>query len=255
MKSKKPAPLPKKAHSQITLVFPDLHQPEQAVIDKMEKIVADEKPDKTVFLGDYFDQFGDTAGDARRTAEWLKQSLSDSKRIHLIGNHDASYLWPGPATVCPGYTDEKRSVIEDVLGRDAADKFQFHTWVDGWLLTHAGLASCWLPEAISLADIPAWLAVEERAAKAAFAIGQPHWFSAIGQRRGGHSPAGGLVWCDWRELEIFHVPGLRQLVGHTPGQIFRRHGQTHICLDMIFGPRVYALINDGEISIKDLGVG
>lgn len=34
--------------------------------------------------------------------------------------------------------------------------------------------------------------------------------------RGGTNKYAGPLWCDMRELEFVHVPGLNQIVGHTP---------------------------------------
>src|ERR1035441_7570735 len=101
-----------------TLIFSDLHEPPHDVLDRIEAIIADERADRIVFLGDYFDQFDDTPRDAARTAAWLAKSLTDPRRTHLIGNHDASYLWPVDSTYCPGFTWEKEGVIRENLGAD-----------------------------------------------------------------------------------------------------------------------------------------
>jgi len=232
-----------------TLVIPDLHQ--APVLEQIETTIQKEQPDLTVFLGDYFDHFDDVPDDARRMADWLSQSLEDPQRLHLVGNHDVAYLWPGPATTCPGYTEGKRFVIEEALGKQAAVKFRFHLSVDGWLLSHAGLASVWLPRKIDLSEIPSWLTQEEQHARTAFAEYRMHWFAAIGERRGGYSPAGGILWCDLHELEKSSVKGLKQLVGHTPGRDVRWKGPNCICLDTNLGrgPQKYAVLEDGQIRI------
>jgi hypothetical protein len=233
-----------------TLIFPDLHEPPQSVFDRIETIIADESADRIVFLGDYFDRFHDTPRDAERTAKWLVKSLADPRRTHLIGNHDASYLWPVDSTYCPGFTWEKAAVIRKNLGPNAKDKFVFHTWVDGWLLTHAGLSENWVTVPADL--LPKWIKKEEKAARRAFNQGKPYWFTAVGFLRGGMHPAGGILWCD--HLELVPIPKVRQIYGHTPADEPRWEGPDHLCLDTAAGrgPRHFALIDDGAVTVRKL---
>lgn len=228
-----------------TLIFPDLHQPLQHVLDSIEAVIERERPDKTVFLGDYFDQFGDTPADAERMALWLAESLKDARRAHLIGNHDASYLWPGDSTYCPGFSREKETVIRAVLGPGAHTRFQFHEWVQGWLLTHAGLAAAWVDETF---DVAPWLDREAQEARDAFAANRDHWFVATSAMRGGRERAGGILWCDWREQRW---PG-KQLFGHTPAREVRQTTNS-VCLDTNIGegPQHFAMLLDGVLTIHD----
>lgn len=229
-----------------TLIFPDLHQPPQHVLAAIEVAIEQQRPDKSVFLGDYFDQFGDTPADAERMALWLAESFKDARRVHLIGNHDASYLWPNDTTYCPGFATEKEAVIRAVLGPDAHTRFQFHEWVDGWLLTHAGLASAWVPEGV---DVRPWLDQAAETARQAFAANREHWFIATGTMRGGRDRAGGVLWCDWREQRW---PG-KQLFGHTPAREVRQATKS-VCLDTNIGegPQHFAVLLDGVLTIHDL---
>ncbi len=248
-----------------TLVFPDLHQPSLACIDAIERLIAHERPDQTVFLGDYFDQFHDTPADQECTARWLKESLTKPNRVHLIGNHDASYLWPSPATACPGWTLEKQNVVDSILGTGRlTDKFHFFLPVDGWLLTHAGLSDVWVERDVyyarclkiaepteQLQRLVTWLRAEEDNARAAFEGRCSHWFAAIGELRGGASPAGGLLWADWREKRY----GVKQLFGHTPSRWVRRDDRS-VCLDtnVRHGVENYAIISDGDLKTNDLSL-
>lgn len=233
-----------------TLIFPDLHEPPQSVLDQIETIIAHEGVDRIVFLGDYFDRFNDTPQDATRTATWLEKSLTDPRRTHLIGNHDASYLWPVESTFCSGFTWEKEAAIRENLGANAKDKFVFHAWIDDWLLTHAGLSNDWVKVPTDL--LPKWLEAEGEAARRAFDQGKYHWFVEIGRRRGGTHPAGGLLWCDHEELAP--VSNIRQIYGHTPAPVPRGVGSNHLCLDTNVGrgPRYFALIEDGIVTVRKL---
>jgi hypothetical protein len=231
-----------------TLIFPDLHEPPEAVLDAIEAVIASEQADRIVFLGDYFDHYYDTPEDARRMAQWLKHSLMDPHRVHLIGNHDAAYFWPSETTFCPGFTFEKAEAIRSVLGEDAHKRFVFHVWVDDWLLTHAGLSAQWAPGG----PVAEWLITEERKARVAFAADKPHWFIEVGAIRGGAHPAGGILWCDHREL--IAIPGVRQIYGHTPGKQPRWIETHRLCLDTNLGkgPRHFAVVTGGEISVRGI---
>jgi hypothetical protein len=233
-----------------TLIFPDLHQPPFSILDRIEALIVDEDPDRIVFLGDYFDQFYDTASDAERMARWLTKSLADPRRTHLIGNHDASYLWPVESTFCPGFTWEKANVIREILGESAKDKFVFHTWVDGWLLTHAGLSADWVT--VPTDRLPKWLEKEEMAARSAFDQSKEHWFVETGSMRGGLNPAGGILWCDHGELRP--ISKVRQIYGHTPGFEPRWAGPDHLCLDTAAenGPQHFAIVKDRGVTVRKL---
>ena len=233
------------------LIIPDLHEPPEPVLADIESLITRQEPDRVIFLGDFFDRFSDTPADAARTAEWLKASLADPRRAHLVGNHDACYLWPCEATFCPGFSWEKEAAIRTVLGPAlAAMPFVFHACVDGWLLTHAGLSASWVPAGLHPDVLDLWLTAEAQKARASFAADLTHWFASVGANRGGRSAAGGILWCDFRELRP--VPGVRQIFGHTPADHPRWIGKDHLCLDtnMGQGPRHYAVVTDGALKVR-----
>jgi hypothetical protein len=233
-----------------TLIFSDLHEPPDDVLDRIEAIITAERADRIVFLGDYFDRYDDTPLDAERTAKWLVKGLADPRRTHLIGNHDASYLWPVESTVCPGFTWEKEGVIRKILGADAKDKFVFHTWVDGWLLTHAGLSGDRVAVPIDL--LPKWIENEGKKARQAFDQGKHHWFVEMGHACGGTHPAGGILWCDHQE--VASIPSVRQIYGHTSASEPRWAGGDRLCLDsgQRKGPRHFAIVDDGSVTVRNL---
>ena len=73
-----------------TLIIPDVHN----ATERVEEVISEQGAgcDRIMLLGDYFDQFHDTPADAERVARWLMASTQDSRRIHLLGNHDLPYL-------------------------------------------------------------------------------------------------------------------------------------------------------------------
>ena len=59
-----------------TLIIPDIHH----CIDKVDKIIKHESADQIVFLGDYFDDYGDDYQTSLITANWLAASLEQPKK-------------------------------------------------------------------------------------------------------------------------------------------------------------------------------
>jgi hypothetical protein len=198
--------------------------------EQIEAAIAREKPDLTVFLGDYFDQFHDHYDHARRTAQWIKRSLATPNRIHLWGNHDIPY-YASSFIHCRGYDPAKERAIRSVLDENDWAKLKLWHLEDSWLFTHAGLTAKWGPD--SLEELPQYLQGQEELAWIALWSRQPHWIWARGKIRSGTAPAGGLLWCDWR-FEFTPIAGLNQVFGHTPGDTLRvLHGlqSENWCID------------------------
>jgi hypothetical protein len=122
-----------------TLIIPDIHNK----IQWAEDVIHFEERDggiidEIVFLGDYFDAFGDTLFDMACTADWLVGSVKDKRRVHLLGNHDASYLHY--QLRCSGHTHGKQVYMdsrEDV--RSLLLSLPTEHRVGPWLLSHAGV--------------------------------------------------------------------------------------------------------------------
>lgn len=178
-----------------------------------------------IFVGDYFDDFGDSAIDADQTARWLKASLQKPNRIHLMGNHDINYSIYNAGTTstgiprniyyCSGYTLAKDLAINKVLNEDDWAKIKLYHFEHGFLFTHAGLHPFWFEHPIKGFDIDY---VKEKMDKAADNYYNRVWddlIGAAGRCRGGSHKAGGILWCDYfREATL--MSGVKQVFGHTP---------------------------------------
>ena len=210
------------------VIIPDIHNKYPVA----EKIIREERPDMVVFLGDYFDDFGDTVEEAAGTARWLAESLRQKDRIHLIGNHDLSYMTDNPRLKCTGYGPDKHEVIRGHGIR--WDMMRLFCWADDWLFTHAGLSRGFYEqvragESDSVHDI---LEQSRRDLENIGDEGYSHTFFQAGFSRGGTVPVGGILWCDYGEFA--DIPGTRQVFGHTrAGDV--RHKKTahseHYCID------------------------
>ena len=225
-----------------TLIIPDIHNRYSLA----EQIIRQEKPSMTVFLGDYFDSFGDTYVDAQETARWLSGSLAKKDRIHLIGNHDLSYMTNNPNLKCSGFDGAKYHEIE--RWSIPWDRLRPYYWLDdAWLCTHAGVSDAFLKQhSIGMQDIAGM-------AKADLDnIDDPsreHAFFHVGFMRGGSGGVGGPLWCDYDEF--VPVPGVSQIFGHTRGRAVRHvraDDSENFCIDT--GLHDYAVYRNREMSIK-----
>jgi hypothetical protein len=232
-----------------TLVIPDIHHARN--LDAVEEAIARERPTTTVFLGDYFDQWDDTAKDAGRTAEWLKSSLKRPDRVHLFGNHDLPYAFPG-MYYCPGFTEEKLNAISDHIAPDDWGNLVLTHWEGNFLMSHAGLTDYYAPT--DGMPLRGFLSQQEALALECLSGDRHHWIWAIGRQRGGDDPVGGLVWCDVREFRP--IPGINQIFGHTPtpGGIFKwEPNSRNWCIDTgtrSSGVRHYALVEQDRVSVR-----
>jgi len=203
------------------LVIPDIHH-KTRMADAILDAPTEHHIDYIVFLGDYFDDFGDTPAISARTAEWLKESLGKPNRIHLMGNHDLHYrYWRHEYMRNPytGWTSEKARAINDVLTPGDWDKLKWfhHEPAGNWLFSHAGLHPDMLPPLNSDDGEPNVcdaLATACARATRALELGGRHPLFRAGLARGGKQAVGGIVWLDWHsEFVPFHF---HQVVGHTP---------------------------------------
>jgi len=231
------------------VIIPDVHNDYQAA----ESIISKEKPDRTVFLGDYFDDFHDTLADAGSTAKWLAGSLEQGNRTHLIGNHDIGYMTDNPELKCTGYRQDKHEVIRK--HGIAWNKLLPFCWINGgdWLCTHAGLTKEFYEQQASGKNSAAQQVLELAAndLQGIDDAGRPHAFFEAGFLRGGANPVGGITWCDYDEF--VDIPGIKQIFGHTRGDTVR-HRKTndseHYCIDTGLGH--YAVYKNSMMRIRSV---
>lgn len=194
-----------------TLIIPDLHLKWQTA----DKIINHVAADKIVFLGDYFDDFGDDYRDNLIMAEWLAASLEQSNRIHCMGNHDINYAIPHRAYKCSGYEAGKDYAINSVLKEKDWKKLKLFTWVGSWLCSHAGLHKYFYTDFCGQNEFKPWLEnICDEAMENAFGLRHPDPILRAGYSRGGNSLYGGIMWCDRKEF--VPINGVNQIFGHTP---------------------------------------
>lgn len=231
------------------VIIPDIHNQYGIA----EQIIKRENPDQIIFLGDYFDSFYDTIEEASNTASWLATSLRKANRIHLIGNHDLSYMTDNPKLKCSGYSEQKHVVIKKY--KINWKKLQLYHWIDDqWLCTHAGLSNLFYKEMTDTKSPSDIMEFSQKDLDKIDDVNYKHKFFQAGRARNGSAKVGGILWCDYNE-EFQPIPDLKQIFGHTPlpspsHLTFKDIGSEHICLDT--GLRNYTIYEKGKMIIRSV---
>jgi 3',5'-cyclic AMP phosphodiesterase CpdA len=256
-------------HASRCLVIPDVHQD----LAWVERILARENadpaapgpPDLIVFLGDYFDSRRTPRERASVTATcaWLdaaRDRFAD-RVVFLLGNHDIQYLEARHSclarhtprllgTQCGAAFSQNTA---KQIARDLSPEFwgaaRLFVCVNGWLLSHAGLAPAHWPAAPTTDASLRLLDAECRAALDALALRRPvHPLLRAGLVRGGEAPTGGITWLDWDDEFEDGLP-LPQLVGHTASPGGARQRGRSWCLDG--AQTCYGVLTPDRFSLGD----
>lgn len=221
-----------------------------------------------VFVGDYYDNFHDTAIDADQTARWLKKSLTMPNRIHLMGNHDINYDYrnarnSGQVYHCSGYSPAKDDAINRIMTNEDWDKIKMAHFENGFWFSHAGFHPFWFGN-------PVTGMTNESIQKKLDMIDQDikdrtysNELCGAGRCRGGIHRVGGLLWRDqyqesytgeyWNDNS-----GIKQVSGHTPmrkGIDIEETRNKGLCIDIDCGlQQVLEILEDGTYNIIDTGV-
>ena len=227
-----------------TLIIPDLHHH----TDHADHWLATQRHDRGVFLGDYFDNFGDDVSDARRTAFWLRDRIEKTDDIFLLGNHDISYMFPrAPELYCPGFTAAKARGIGEILRPAHWQRFRLAHDEQGWLMSHAGFHPVWLKEPTVERILQR---CDEAMRHARRRVVDP--ILGAGEDRGGLQRFGGPLWMDWGNL--MPIPKINQIVGHTPDDDVREKitlASRNYCLD-VGNASVAAILSNGKLKLLKL---
>jgi len=235
-----------------SILITDLHHRVSWVDDFLASEEAKDA-DETIFLGDYFDDFGDGPARAYRTAEWLKDRIKNPrsiKEILLMGNHDMAYRYPDSwYAYCSGCTKDKSDAINSILTKQDWQQFRFAYYTQGWLISHAGAH----PDIFGYDMTPQSIITECNSAGNILDLSPKQWCLefAAGKARGGISGVGGITWLDFNK-EFKPFKGINQIVGHTPHKVpnLVTHNTTdsvNYCLDT-HNRDVYFLV-DGVLKI------
>ncbi len=226
-----------------TLIIPDLHHH----TGHADHWLATQRHDRVVFLGDYFDDYGDNVNDARRTALWLRERMEKTGDVFLLGNHDIAYMFPrSPELFCPGFTAAKARGIGEILRPGHWQRFRLAHAEQGWLLSHAGFHPVWIKEPTVERILKRCDQAMQKARRRVF---DP--ILGAGAERGGPQCYGGPLWMDFDSL--IPIPDLHQIVGHTPGGEVRAKlapKSRNYCLD-VGNASVAAILLNGKLKVLE----
>lgn len=199
-----------------TLVVGDMHGKEEVILPRVDAAVERLGCARVVFCGDYVDEWHSSIlgmRDAMRALRsWVLERRAGGLAVELVaGNHDLQYRLrePGPGTHTALF--DEVALLLDELGVRAA------TAVGEALVTHAGVTRAWANDCLDLAegaDAPTIAqqlnALLDHGEKISLRM-----LTQAGAGRGGWELPG-PVWADRAELCADPLPGLDQIVGHTP---------------------------------------
>jgi hypothetical protein len=233
------------------LIIPDLHEK----IDHADQIVA-QFPDarSIIWLGDYWDSFEWQYQPPHwyRVAQWLIRASEDPRNIFLIGNHDQQYYGHAVGQyLCSGYSRTKHGIILELMtARWLTTRCQWVYPVQHGdqltVLSHAGLH----PHHLHWGSAPSVQYFQQlnQQIHDRYAMGMPDPLLMCGRGRGG-SGFGGITWQDWN-TEFQPLPGVRQVVGHTPHRKPCWY-QQDLCLDTHLNHVALMDTQTGVITVQE----
>ena len=243
-----------------TVILGDIHGR-----DCWKSIVANEAPDRVIFIGDYFDSYDDyTAAEQmhnfKEIIEYKETSFTNdgtdnqhkTEVIILIGNHDYHYR-RGVTEMYSGYQHGARSAIEQLL-EDNKHHMQMCYQMDDYLFSHAGVSYDWL----TINKWEGWESVEEKVND--LWEYTPRVFGFAGYDPYGDSVISSPIWIRPRSLQQANYDTLRtsliQVVGHTQQKQIDREGKStdgrYYYIDTLGTSGEYMIIEDEKISFNQI---
>jgi predicted phosphodiesterase len=247
------------------LPIPDIHGR-----DVWKLMVEIEKPDKVIFLGDYFDSAiydkqlkkiipylpGHVqVNNFKEIIEWKIQAENEGiKVVMLIGNHDFHYFnGLKQYTQTSGFQVDFAAFITQIL-EDNKQHLQMCHVHDNYLFTHAGVSSVWLQE-VGYEDEPLEEYINDLWRY------KPLAFMFNGTNAYGDDVEQSPIWIRPRSLMKANKITLRnkyiQIVGHTGVEKIdingRATGGRYYFIDTLGNKtKEYIVIEDKKITVKIL---
>jgi predicted MPP superfamily phosphohydrolase len=218
--------------------------------DVWKEIITKEKPDRVIFIGDYFDSKEDIDGRIQ-ISNFLEiiglKRFSGKEVILLTGNHDFHYL-KGITDEYSGFQKQWRWSIQDVL-EENIDYLQMCYGMNNLLFVHAGITKTFLrnnniEENEDLIDNVNKLFKSSRNSFR-FTIGDDRdWY--------GDDICQTPIWVRPASLQKDKIDRLIQVVGHTQVDQINITSTDLIFIDALGWSKEYIVIDEGEIKIGSL---
>lgn len=231
-----------------------------------KQIVANENPDRVIFIGDYFDSYDDyTAAEQmynfKEIIEYKETSFTNDGTdeqhktdvIMLIGNHDYHYM-RGVNESYSGYQYGARAAIEQLL-EDNKQHLQMTYEMNGFLFSHAGISPDWL--------LIHGYSIEHNVVDYVNDLYKytPRVFEFAGYDPYGDSVISSPIWIRPRSLQNANYDSFLkdkyiQVVGHTQVKQIDREGKStggrYYYIDALGTSGEYMIIEDSKISFNQI---
>ncbi len=205
------------------------------------KEIVEENPDadKIVFVGDYFDGFGDPPGQIENFLEIVElKKKSPDRFVLLFGNHDFHYLNCSYDRYS-GYQVDQAPKIEKTI-RENLQYLQMAYKAGNYIFTHAGITHTWLRKFKIDRDDDIVVSIN------ALFREQPEAFKFAGRDQYGDSPESSPIWVRPQSLQMAAIFNYNQVVGHTRVKYITSipHGQENlIFIDVLDTRKEYLTLN------------
>lgn len=210
-----------------TLVVGDTHCLD-GVFPAIDTVLSDTGAGRVILLGDYMDDWHAGTDDritmARALRSWVSRTRGNGIIVTpLLGNHDILYFLghghPQAGRIgrmAPGYDRHALNAVhEEFSGIDGMRVATVIT-VRGtaWLCSHAGVTGGWAYRTLG----PDMMGSGDAYGVARAVDDMDDWDALymFGPGRGGHEPCASPLCADLTELVADPMPGIHQIVGHTP---------------------------------------
>jgi hypothetical protein len=183
-------------------------------VETLKSIIPMYDYDKIIFVGDYVDSF--TVGNLD-----MKENLQDiihlarferDKIVLLLGNHDVQYFIPKSGG-CSGFRPEMQWDFHELFQRDR-ELFHLAFQYKDWLWSHAGVNERFFSD--HMENRPRHVKEDWAYMLNDMLNREEHQVFQVSYFRGGASLYAGPLWTDRKELVHQPMPGINQIVGHTP---------------------------------------
>lgn len=222
-------------------------------------IVNIEKPDRVIFLGDYFDSYEFSAVEQMRNFEDIigYKKSGQAEVILLIGNHDHHYLPGIQGGKTSGYQAGASVSISHLIYENKSH-LQIAYSVNEFLFTHAGVSSVFLKDIFGTSELKIEEIVDKLNEQLRY---QPKTFDFASKEQYnnpyGDDPYQGPLWIRPRSLMKANRETLRkeviQVVGHTEkNKVPSPHttGGRYWFIDTLGTSGEYLVIDNGETFTK-----
>jgi hypothetical protein len=232
-----------------TVVIGDIHGR-----DCWKQIIANEAPDRVIFMGDYFDSYNEyTAAEQmynfQEIIDWKKSG--QCRVVMLIGNHDYHYM-PGVTEHYSGYQYGPSFAIQRLLD-DNKEHLQMAYVIYNFMFSHAGISNDWLQlHGCGMNDNPVTFTNDMWKYK-------PNVFAFAGHDPYGDSTISSPIWIRPASLQKSNrdtdlKDKMIQVVGHTQQNKIDTEGKStggrYYYIDTLGTSGEYMIIEDGEIKFN-----